>query len=737
MNKINNNGNNIFAIFTYLKAYEKSVEDLQNYKSYEIEKDGYLISLKDYEFIKKITCFNDLMGISEKYLFEQKINELESLNILAKIKCINPIKINSTEELIKLIKEKHEYILIDKYILDNILPIQNHQKKIYLFNAKYFILELIIGEKSIKFYNNKYILNEDSYNICNKNEALTKISKAMIEYYIFENMMKKKSKRNKRNKKKERVYLFNKNDIDEWKESTNYKNIKNNLLKDKYKFEYIEYEINNQLLMFYKNKKAHVKPIKPLNFISIKELEDYIKENSLVFVNKNFYDLIIKEEGKEEKEQNIFCIAINDLITIYIDKKGMEFHSNNNVLYSIKESYIRILLQIFFFQEELNINIKKPIDVNQNIKIGLIQKDWIRQFKSYLNYDNLKVLFNNSSKIKEYNYSSLSDNIIGYLINNVLKDYKDSIDKKNKIEQLNFGKDKQLILNEMKINKPKSKTLKYYNDFEIVSSDILTSLQILFNKFSSSFYEPKNCIIGNNRIIILILDEFGNDYYEIGNINNNIFHSEYLLDFNNKIEFKILSKILYRNDFEDFLSNIYNDNLNNFFPMSSQLECLSYKINIEHDERNINQINDNNNQIKENIIIDKIKNILLSIYLFEKKLNNKCEKSKDKISNKNNLYFYKDCYLINSKFLSEFKNLFLYDFPIQQINNQKKNELGIEKTIFDNFFSGKYNFYSTIIKENCNIIINNDLFRKLNRKEIKIDINKSIIIKYHNLNNIY
>ena len=461
-------------------------------------------------------------------------------------------------------------------------------------------------------------------------------------------------------------------------------------------------------------------------------MEDYIKENSLVIVNENFYDLIIKEEGKEEKEQNIYCSKLNDLITIYIGKKEMKFHSNSNILYSIKESYIRILIKVFYFQKELNNNIKKPIEENKNIKIGIIQKDWIKEFKSYLDYDNLKVLINNCSKFKEYNYSSFSDKIIDNLVNNVLKDYKDSINKENKFGQLNFGKDKQLILNKKKINKPKSKTLKYYNDFEIVSSDILSSLQILFNNFSSSFYEVKSCIIGNNKIIILIQDEIGDDYYEIGNINNNIFNVEYLLDFNQKLEFKILSKILYKNDFEDFLSNIYNDNLNNFFPINSKLECFSYKINIEYEIINIDQINDNNNQINENYIIDKVKNTLLSIYLFEQKLNNRLGKSKDKISNKNNLYFYKDCYLINSELLSEFKKLFLYDYIIQKINSQNKNKPGNEKIIFDNFFSLKYNYYSTILKDNYNQIINNDLFGKLNQKEIII--NKNEFSFYDNLN---
>ena len=303
MNNNNNDENKIYAIFGYLKAYEENVENLQINRSYSIKKEGYLINLKDYEFIKRIICYDDLLKMSEKYQLNQKLIELESLNILSKIKEISPIIVNSTEELIKLIKEKNEYILIDKKILDNILPIQNHQQKIYQFNIKHFILELTIGEKSVKLYNNKYILNEDSYNIYNKNKTLTKISKAMIEYYTFEKMIKKNPKEIK---EKERVYLVNKNDIDEWKESINYENIKNNLLKDNYRFKYLEYEINNQLLNFYKDKKAQVKPIKSLNFKSIKELEDYIKENSLVIVNKNFYDLIIKEEGKEEKEQKYF-----------------------------------------------------------------------------------------------------------------------------------------------------------------------------------------------------------------------------------------------------------------------------------------------------------------------------------------------------------------------------------------------------------------------------------------------
>jgi len=107
--------------------------------------------------------------------------------------------------------------------------------------------------------------------------------------------------------------------------------------------------------MFYKGKMPYVKPIKSLNLKSNKELEDYIKENSLAIINQNFYDLVNDEKGKEG---NIYFTAINDFVSIYIGRKEMKFHSNNNVLYSVKESYIRILLKIFFFSGRIKYKYK-------------------------------------------------------------------------------------------------------------------------------------------------------------------------------------------------------------------------------------------------------------------------------------------------------------------------------------------------------------------------------------------
>jgi hypothetical protein len=229
----------------------------------------------------------------------------------------------------------------------------------------------------------------------------------MLELYIFDQNIKKNQKN-----EKEKVYFVSKNDIDEWKESTNYENIKRYLFKDNDILKYIEYDIYYQLFKFYKDQKKNIKHINFLYFKSKEELENYIKENSLVIVNQNFYNLL-NEEKEKIREQNIFFSAKNDRITIYIDRKEIDFPFNgNNIVYSVKESYIRILLKIYYFQEELNNNINKSIDDNKNIKIGLIQKDWIKQFKFFFEYDYLKGLIKSNEMNKANNYSSFSESII-------------------------------------------------------------------------------------------------------------------------------------------------------------------------------------------------------------------------------------------------------------------------------------------------------------------------------------
>lgn len=165
MNKIENDRDKIYNYFIFLKIYEKNAKATQDNKDCFIEIEGSLINLKDYEYNKKIICFDELMKLTEKSEFEQKLNELVSLDISSKIKELNPVFLNTTEDLIKLIKEKNEYILIDPNFFNINSNIQEQEK--FKVNVMNNILELKIGKDSLKFYNNKYILNEASYYACN------------------------------------------------------------------------------------------------------------------------------------------------------------------------------------------------------------------------------------------------------------------------------------------------------------------------------------------------------------------------------------------------------------------------------------------------------------------------------------------------------------------------------------------------------------------------------------------
>ena len=64
------------------------------------------------------------------------------------------------------------------------------------------------------------------------------------------------------------------------------------------------------------------------------------------------------------------------------------------------------------------------------------------------------------------------------------------------------------------------------------------------------------------------------------------------------------------------------------------------------------------------VLLAKLKIYFYQFIYLKKKLNNNLKKSNNKMSDKKNLYFFKECYLINSKCLSEFKLLFLYEFII-------------------------------------------------------------------------
>ena len=156
--KNNDNKINIIeTIFISLFKFETIIKNIKNSYNYEINyvEKGYLINLKEYENLKNVLNNENLYNLyieGKKNLFDKKINELILLNKLKDNNKLKLVKINSINELIKLIKNKNEYILIDEDLM-KIICVQN-KNNYYNYKINNNILKLYIEKDNLNFYYN-------------------------------------------------------------------------------------------------------------------------------------------------------------------------------------------------------------------------------------------------------------------------------------------------------------------------------------------------------------------------------------------------------------------------------------------------------------------------------------------------------------------------------------------------------------------------------------------------------
>ena len=116
-------------------------------------------------------------------------------------------------------------------------------------------------------------------------------------------------------------------------------------------------------------------------------------------------------------------------------------------------------------------------------------------------------------------------------------------------------------------------------------------------------------------------------------------------------------------------NKIYFKGSNNDFPINDKIKCYSCKLNF----------NDH---------FDCLKNLFVSIKKFENLFDKELMK-------KEAIYDFGVCYLINKKFLNEFKDIFLYNIYL----NDKNLFLNCKQTFFD-IFSDKKKYINIFDKEN-------------------------------------
>ena len=210
------------------------------------------------------------------------------------------------------------------------------------------------------------------------------------------------------------------------------------------------------------------------------------------------------------------------------------------------------------------------------------------------------------------------------------------------------------------------KKLYYLSDFEIVSEDIFQFFKK--NKMIELNQVLKGEYIAEDSKLFLRYEFEGKNYYEIGFFEKETmkFIIEYIINDNNSTYKKIIDN--FNSLGIKCLLGFKNEN-----KIFTRFNTICYCYDFPKDKNNVpnSDFNIPDNEYNINDIIS----ILMSLYLFEKEIKNKLELSKSHINDLNythsNPFSTICCKLVNSKFLSEIKNIFYYT-QIKEIISKNK-----------------------------------------------------------------
>ena len=672
----------IFDFEQYLEQIYKKGNSMTNY-------EGYLIDIKDYDELKKSIDYNHFKANITKHNLDKKI-----LFETEKTYEIKQIYFKTSSYLLNMIDNGNKYILINKDLWNIICEKgkENDSPIIYDIKDKMILFELDDNKKL------SFIQNQKSKNIIDKigykGEYKSNIDKIKIIYkdiklyYDFENKFLNDLKKSK---PATYGYLIAKNSFDKWTKYSNYEYIKKEFLEKNIKD---EKSIKNKIIYYQENYKynySELEQIEIKNFKTEKEINSFLKNNSLIIINS--LSFIINNSTKN----NFTKYSLHEQkIELFLENR-ITFESNNNII--SKNEYItnlECLIEIFYFNEYLNKQLRSPplkTSIKEDNNIYLISKDVINQFKKHFEYDLLgvgerKKYLKNYEKIKMDDYSQLIKNFGDRFINNFKKKNQFfKITNKNNFCGLN------IIVKE--VNYPTGKIINYITDFEIINENIKSffiknNIVKEFQIISGFYYSEINKIA-----IGFTLDE--KYIYEIANFkskgNDNEFIIEYYIEAIDNETNDILIKYFVQEGINKLISNYFKNNE----IIIDKKKLIGYYYEIKN-----NKINDNKNLIKNDNT---------------KKLNN-LEESKKETNN------YK-----STKNVNIYKNLNYKKSNSGDIKNKEEKE--IESTSKENKVKNFDKLKTIILLAINNIIINYEANKNNNYEKVFL-INKNALKTYQN-----
>jgi len=609
-----------------------------------------------------------------------------------------------------------------KRIKGNEFKFENIKGKLYIKikNQKYGISEKngeikfidYFEENQFKILNEYYILKK-KINDDIKNKTISKESYYLVnnewmkkfeEYYssLYDNTQTNKSKKDKNKIKYPEEILENDDEF-------NCSNIDNIKIDDK-DFNYIKSFslLNESLLTEFcerKNKTIKYESGKKCILNEGKIIINYYKKKDSGYLiigeykNNEILEIqgIMLFEDYDSLKKTFTSLretTINKFMQYYVkndkiyDKNNKEIgnyfkRSNNKEKNSLKCSKkIEFLIQLKSFYDGLKIKIDNSSKNQNNKNYYLINKRWLDEYKSFINYGKFLEIFKN---IQNYN---LTDQKLMLKIQNELNIKEDDFISKEKYPN--------------KIDTKKNKYVnEYYENFEIFSESLIDLLLSINSKLpKKEIYIKVNCYFSNKKILI----KFNDNKFNICSFENNILENELILIKKEECKDSIID--LFNSDFFSFL--LYNNKgvrENNDFVILN-LNPISNKLEIENRELFI-------------CIISFINSIII-----KKKL-----KLDIKNNYKNQDIKYEKYYIINYKNLIEYiKANGLYN--ILSHLNENANEEKYINIIFNN----DYKFEEKVNK--IISLINEKLIQEFKTaKKTKYDFHKIIEIEQDNISN--
>ena len=615
------------------------------------------------------------------------------------------------------------------------------------------------------------------------------------------------------------LYLINDQWLKQWKKYTCYKQIKYNLssniknkwkeirhmknaskfniaqinIKDFIKFDNSSINPNSNfhlvtkecfdIITKYKNNNNEIFKIK---FISYNEkiIAQYKDLILVLYINNNNFNFIlfILENPNipfiymEIKESNMKQYLENNSIDENVENKKIHFEKNGNnysidfinksynIIINKRRKFKRLIYSLINFEH----NLKTLLELNkeENNNFFLINKDWLIQFKSKLNYSNIL----NQDKIENL------DNIINKMFNNY------------KINDLNLLDIKTINQNNIIFNYLKEKNsdivYKFFANYTLIYKDIWYKLIKFFNwdleiKINAFFlknnkiilkYDENNFEIAeilnysiNQKLLVCIYKNYNNSsiikeiidngidaFYQKYNINILIKNqsSQDLIDYsNNNLKLgKIINIGAAKDNLNEFTFLSYEElNKNNIDKLKLGLNKLINKIN--NDNQIINKIiniqNNNGNKKQSEVIKDnndeKEKSdtfkMLKQAFNNNETISPNEQNNIDKLDNLNNNRLYNEINInpknnnfLNNNFIENNININAVNIQNQNIDNKNMN-----KFINYNNNNNQNNIINKVGININNFKINDNMNNKDNmNNEFNFNINNNI---NNNLNN--